>query len=47
MGFRDRHAELTALGADVYGLSSQDTAYQAELATRLALPFPLLADAPG
>jgi peroxiredoxin len=28
----------------VYGLSSQDTAYQREAAERLHLPFPLLSD---
>jgi peroxiredoxin len=28
----------------VYGLSTQDTAYQQEAATRLGLPFPLLSD---
>lgn len=43
-GFRDHHAELAAAGARVYGLSSQDTAYQAEAVTRLALPFPLISD---
>jgi peroxiredoxin len=44
--FRDHFAELTALGVDrLYGLSTQDTAYQAEAATRLHLPFPLLSDA--
>jgi peroxiredoxin len=42
--FRDHHAELRALGARVYGLSSQDTAYQREAAVRLHLPFPLLSD---
>ncbi len=31
--------------ADVYGLSTQDTAYQQEAALRLHLPFPLLSDA--
>lgn len=46
MGFRDHHAELAALGAEVYGLSSQDSGYQGELAGRLALPYPLLSD-PG
>ena len=46
MGFRDHYAELTALGAEVYGLSSQDGDYQGELAARLALPYPLLSD-PG
>jgi peroxiredoxin len=44
--FRDHFAELTALGADrVFGLSTQDTAYQREAAERLHLPFPLLSDA--
>jgi peroxiredoxin len=45
-GFRDHHAELTALGVSaVFGLSTQDTAYQRELAERLHLPFPVLSDA--
>jgi peroxiredoxin len=44
-GFRDHHAELAAAGADVYGLSTQDTGYQRELAERLVLPFPILSDA--
>ena len=44
-GFRDHFAELKALGvARVFGLSSQDTAYQREAAGRLHLPFPLLSD---
>ena len=43
--FRDHHAELAALGARVFGLSTQDTAYQREAAERLHLPFPLLSDA--
>jgi len=43
-GFRDHHAELAALGAEVYGLSTQDTAYQREAAERLHLPFALLGD---
>jgi peroxiredoxin len=44
--FRDHFAELKALGvASVFGLSTQDTAYQREVATRLHLPFPLLSDA--
>ena len=44
-GFRDHFAELKAYGiAQVYGLSSQDTAYQREAAQRLHLPFPLLSD---
>jgi peroxiredoxin len=43
--FRDHFAELKSLGvARVFGLSSQDTAYQQEAATRLHLPFPILSD---
>jgi peroxiredoxin len=44
-GYRDHHAELVELGARVFGLSTQDTAYQQEVATRLKLPYPLLSDA--
>nr|WP_246581222.1 peroxiredoxin [Deinococcus aestuarii] len=43
--FRDHHAELRAAGARVFGLSTQDSAYQREAAGRLHLPFPLLSDA--
>lgn len=42
--FRDHYAELQELGADVYGLSTQDTEYQQEAVERLHLPFPLLSD---
>jgi peroxiredoxin len=43
--FRDLHKELTAAGAArVFGLSTQDPAYQREAAQRLHLPFPLLSD---
>lgn len=43
--FRDHFAELQAAGAArVFGLSSQDVAYQAELVDRLRLPFPMLSD---
>ena len=42
--YRDLAAELGALGARVFGLSSQDTVYQREAAQRLHLPFPLLSD---
>jgi peroxiredoxin len=45
-GFRDHFAALKALGAGhVYGVSTQDTAYQREAAERLHLPFPILSDA--
>ena len=43
--FRDHHAELSALGADVFGLSTQDTEYQQEMVERLHLPFLVLSDA--
>jgi peroxiredoxin len=44
-GFRDHFAELKGLGvAHVFGLSTQDSAYQREAAERLQLPFPLLSD---
>ena len=37
--------ELTTLGVQhLYGLSTQDTSYQQEAASRLHLPFPLLSD---
>jgi peroxiredoxin (alkyl hydroperoxide reductase subunit C) len=43
--FRDHFAELQDLGASrVFGLSTQDTAYQREAVERLHLPFPLLSD---
>jgi len=43
--FRDHFAELKSLGvARVFGLSTQDTAYQQEAASRLHLPFPILSD---
>ena len=45
--FRDHHADLAAAGADVYGLSTQSTADQAEAAERLHLRFALLSDEAG
>src|SRR3954447_2839163 len=44
--FRDLHDDLVTAGADfVFGLSTQDTAYQREAVQRLHLPFALLSDA--
>lgn len=43
--FRDHYSELQALGASVFGLSTQTTEYQQEMAERLHLPFPVLSDA--
>jgi peroxiredoxin len=43
--FRDHFAELRALGIDrIFGLSTQETSYQKEVAARLHLPFPILSD---
>jgi peroxiredoxin (alkyl hydroperoxide reductase subunit C) len=43
--FRDLHKVMITAGASrVFGLSTQDTAYQREAAERLHLPFPLLSD---
>lgn len=43
--FRDLFAELKAAGAaQVFGLSTQPTAYQSEMAARLHLPFAVLSD---
>jgi peroxiredoxin len=43
--FRDHQGDLASLDASVFGLSTQDTAYQRELADRLHLPFEILSDA--
>ena len=44
-GFRDHFAELKQLGVTrLFGLSTQDTAYQREAVERLHLPFPVLSD---
>jgi len=46
--FRDHFTELSAAGASqVFGLSTQDTAYQAEAVARLHLPFAILSDEKG
>ena len=43
--YRDHHTELDELGVQVFGLSSQTTDYQLEMAQRLHLPFAVLSDA--
>jgi peroxiredoxin len=44
--FRDNFAALRMAGAkQIFGLSTQDTAYQREVVERLQLPFSLLSDA--
>ncbi len=42
--FRDEMARFSQIGARVFGLSTQDTAYQREAVERLHLPYPLLSD---
>ncbi|MGI8804814.1 MAG: peroxiredoxin [Thermoleophilaceae bacterium] len=44
--FRDRHAEIEALGARLAGLSAQPAPEQDELARREGISYPLLSD-PG
>ncbi len=43
-GFRDQYGDFAAAGAEVVGLSTQDSGYQQEAVQRLGLPFPLLSD---
>jgi len=43
--FRDLYTEFQALGCAVYGLSTQETAYQREMTERLHAPFSVLSDA--
>ena len=42
--FRDHYQECRACGADVFGVSTQNSSYQREVVERLQLPFPLLSD---
>ena len=43
--FRDHYSDLLAAGVSyVYGMSSQDPGYQAEVVERLHLPFVMLSD---
>src|SRR5580704_11594494 len=43
--FRDHFEELRDLKAEVFGLSTQTSEYQMEMANRLHLPFEILSDA--
>lgn len=45
--FRDDLSQLTSLGAQVIGVSVDDTASHADFAKKYHLPFPLLADQDG
>jgi peroxiredoxin len=43
-GFRDHYKDLSQLEAEVFGLSTQTTEYQREMAERLHVPFEILSD---
>jgi peroxiredoxin len=43
-GFRDLHAGFQQVGAVVFGLSTQSTGYQREMAERLRVPFEIVSD---
>ncbi|HMK15075.1 MAG TPA: peroxiredoxin [Burkholderiales bacterium] len=45
--FRDDLRQITAMGAEVVGVSVDDTTSHAEFARKYHLPFPLLADQDG
>ena len=45
--FRDHHANLTALGAEVWGVSGDDAVSHRRFAERYQLPYPLLSDKTG
>lgn len=42
--YRDLNKEMRNLGATIFGISTQDCAYQLEMAQRLHLPFDVLSD---
>jgi peroxiredoxin len=42
--YKQAHPALKALGVQIFGLSTQDSAYQQEMAERLQLPFAVLSD---
>lgn len=43
--FRDHYSELAALGAEVLGVSVDDSEKQCEFASREGVPFPMIGDA--
>jgi len=42
--YRDLHAEFRALGHEVFGLSTNSPAHQAEFVSRMAIPYEMLSD---
>lgn len=43
--YRDHYADFRGRNVQVYGVSTQTTEYQQEMAARLHLPYPVLSDA--
>jgi peroxiredoxin len=43
--FQEHYGEFFDLGVDIFGLSTQPSEYQLEMARRLNLPFEILSDA--
>jgi peroxiredoxin len=43
-GFRDLRAEFARLSVAIYGISTQDPAYQVEFAARMHIPYEILSD---
>jgi peroxiredoxin len=43
-GFRDLRQDFARLGVTIFGISTQDPAYQAEFAARMHIPFEILSD---
>ncbi|HLJ87211.1 MAG TPA: peroxiredoxin [Candidatus Angelobacter sp.] len=43
--FRDRHSQMRELGAEILGVSTQNTAEQQEMVQRLHVPYEVLSDA--
>jgi peroxiredoxin len=43
-GFRDLHGEFAALGVGIYGVSTQESAYQRAFVERNHVPFEMLSD---
>ncbi len=42
--YKEAHPTFRSMGVDVFGISTQSTTYQQELAERLQLPFAILSD---
>ena len=45
--FRDHYPELSAMGAEIVGISTDEDDVQCDFASQLKVPFPLIADPDG